>query len=73
MIGDGYAAFMGLNMGKGKSDKAANGVGNAVTLTILFGVVYTIFVRFFWNLYAGSLVLRNSRFFTVWNTQDLLF
>lgn len=42
MIGDGCAAFMGLNMGQGKTEKAANGVGNAVTLTILFGVIYTI-------------------------------
>lgn len=47
MIGDGCAAFMGLNMGKGKSDKAANGVGNAVTLTIVFGVVYTILCQIF--------------------------
>ena len=47
MIGDGCAAFMGLNMGQGKTDKAAQGVGNAVTLTIIFGVVYTILVQIF--------------------------
>lgn len=42
MIGDGCAAFMGLNMGKGKTEKAANGVGNAIVLTIVFGIIYTI-------------------------------
>ena len=43
MFGDGCAAFMGLNMGKGKADKAAHGVGNAVVLIIGFGVIFTIF------------------------------
>lgn len=47
MIGDGCAAFMGLNMGKGKTDKAANGVGNAVVLTIGFGVIFTILCEIF--------------------------
>lgn len=47
MIGDGCAAFMGLNMGQGKAEKAAQGVGNAVTLTIVFGIVYTILVQLF--------------------------
>ena len=47
MIGDGCAAYMGLNMGKGKTEKAAHGVGNAVTLTILFGVIYTIICQIF--------------------------
>lgn len=47
MIGDGCAAFMGLNMGKGKTEKAANGVGNAIVLTIVFGVVYTILCQIF--------------------------
>ena len=47
MIGDGCAAFMGLNMGQGKAEKAAQGAGNAVTLTIVFGIVYTILVQLF--------------------------
>lgn len=42
MFGDGCAAFMGLSMGKGKNDRAANGVGNAIVLTIAFGVIFTI-------------------------------
>lgn len=42
MIGDGYVAYIGLNIGNGKMEKAANGVGNTVTLTILFSVIYTI-------------------------------
>lgn len=47
MIGDGCAAYMGLNMGKGKADKAAKGVGNAVLLTIGFGVIFTILCQIF--------------------------
>lgn len=47
MIGDGCAAFMGLNMGQGKTDKAAHGVGNAIILTIGFGVIFTILCEIF--------------------------
>ena len=47
MIGDGCAAFMGLNLGQGKTDKAAHGVGNAIVLTIGFGVVFTILCEIF--------------------------
>lgn len=47
MIGDGCAAYMGLNMGKGKPEKAANGMGNAVILTIGFGVIFTILCQIF--------------------------
>lgn len=47
MIGDGCAAFMGLNLGKGKADKAARGVGNAVVFTIVFGVIFTILCEIF--------------------------
>lgn len=42
MIGDGCAAFMGLNMGKGKTDKVSQGVGNAIILSIAFGVIFTV-------------------------------
>ena len=47
MIGDGCATFMSLNMGKGNTEKAADGVGNAVLFTIVFGIVYTILVQIF--------------------------
>ncbi len=47
MIGDGCATYMGLNMGKGKADKAAKGVGNAMVLTIGFGVIFTILCQIF--------------------------
>lgn len=47
MIGDGCAAFMGLNMGKGDTDKVAHGVGNAMILTIGFGVIFTILCEIF--------------------------
>ena len=42
MIGDGCAAFMGLNIGKGETEKATRGVGNAVVLTILFGICFGV-------------------------------
>lgn len=47
MIGDGCAAFMGLNMGQGKTAKAAHGVGNAIILTIGFGIIFTILCEIF--------------------------
>ena len=47
MIGDGCATFMSLNMGKGKTEKAADGVGNAIFTTIVFGIVYTILIQIF--------------------------
>ncbi len=39
LFGDGAAAFMSLNLGKGKPDVAARGVGNAITLIIGAGVI----------------------------------
>ena len=47
MIGDGAAAYMSLRMGHGDSEKAANGIGNAVTLTVTIGVLYTILCEIF--------------------------
>ncbi len=47
MIGDGCAALMGLNMGKGDIEKAEKSVGNATVLTIAFGVIYTALVLIF--------------------------
>ena len=47
MIGDGAAAYMSLRMGHGDSEKAANGIGNAVTLTVVIGVLYTILCEIF--------------------------
>lgn len=49
MIGDGAAAFMSLNLGKGKPDKAAHGVGNAITLTVISGILITILFEIFLN------------------------
>ena len=42
MIGDGCATFMSLNMGRGDTKKAADGVGNAIVAAIAFGLAYTI-------------------------------
>ena len=49
MIGDGTAAYMSLNLGKGKPDKAAKGVGNAITLAVGVGIVFAILIEIFLN------------------------
>lgn len=47
MIGDGAAAFMSLNMGRGDKNRAAHGIGSAVTLAIAMGIFYTIACEIF--------------------------
>ena len=47
MIGDGCATFMSLNMGKGDTKKAADGIGNAVAVAVAFGLIYTIICQIF--------------------------
>lgn len=47
MIGDGAASFMSLNLGKGKSDIAAHGVCNAITLTVGVGILITVLFEIF--------------------------
>ena len=42
MIGDGCCAFVSLSLGAGESEKAHKGVGNAVTLSVLSGVVLMV-------------------------------
>lgn len=47
MVGDGAAAHMSLNLGKGKQKNAARGVGNAVTLTVAIGVTVAVLTEIF--------------------------
>ena len=47
MIGDGTASYMSLNLGKGRSQAAAYGVGNAVTLTVGVSVFLLILFELF--------------------------
>ena len=42
MIGDGCAAWMSLNLGRGESEQAARGVGTAVTFTFGVGLLLLI-------------------------------
>lgn len=42
MIGDGCAAWMSLNLGRGEPDKAARGVGNAITMA--FGIGFLLLI-----------------------------
>ncbi len=47
MIGDGAAAYMSLNLGKSKKELAEKGVGNAISLTIGFGIIFLILFEVF--------------------------
>lgn len=47
MIGDGAASYMSLNLGKGNAKKAAQGTGNAITVSVILGVVLTILFEIF--------------------------
>ena len=42
MIGDGAASYMSLSLGKGRTEDAAQGVGNAVALTVGVSVVLLV-------------------------------
>lgn len=58
MIGDGAAAFMSLNLGKGEQKKAARGVGNAVTMllgaSIAMSVVCLLFLEPLCRLFGAT-------------------
>ena len=43
LVGDGCAAYLSLHLGKGEKEKAAKGVGNAITLAIILGIVLAVF------------------------------
>lgn len=47
MIGDGAAAFMSLNLGKKEPEVAAYGVGNAITLAAIVGVLFSTVCQIF--------------------------
>lgn len=47
MLGDGAAAWMSLNLGQGDSEKAAKGTGNAITITVILGIVMMILCEIF--------------------------
>ncbi|MFG6351259.1 MAG: MATE family efflux transporter [Oscillospiraceae bacterium] len=47
MIGDGTASYMSLNLGKGRNEDAAQGVGNAVTLAVGVSVLLLVLFELF--------------------------
>lgn len=47
LVGDGASAYMSLKLGQGDPDSAAKGVGNAVSMTIIVGVVLCILFQLF--------------------------
>lgn len=42
MIGDGCCAFVSISLGKGNAKEAESGVGNAITLSLLSGIILTV-------------------------------
>lgn len=47
LIGDGAAAYLSLKLGEGRKDQAQRGVGNALTLLIVFGAAFLLLGVFF--------------------------
>ncbi len=47
LFGDGLAAFFSLNLGRGETDKAAKGVGNAVLASGVISILYTVLALLF--------------------------
>ncbi|MGL5434830.1 MAG: MATE family efflux transporter [Lachnospiraceae bacterium] len=49
LIGDGGAAYLSLKLGEGKEEDAARGVGNAILLSIVSGIVLLVIGLIFLN------------------------
>ena len=47
LLGDGAASYMSLSLGQGRPDKAAEGVGTALTLIICMGIILSIVFSIF--------------------------
>lgn len=47
MLSDGTSAFLSLQLGSGESKKAAKGVANCITLTILMGILLCVLFELF--------------------------
>ncbi|MEA4854186.1 MAG: MATE family efflux transporter [Christensenella sp.] len=47
LIGDGAAAYLSLKLGEGRKQQAQHGVGSAITLLVLFGIIFLLIGLFF--------------------------
>ena len=47
LFGDGAAAYMSLMLGRGKPEKAAQGVGNAMIMIVIVGILFSVFFSIF--------------------------
>ena len=47
LVGDGAAAYLSLKLGQNQKRQAQKGVGNALTLMILFGIAFLVIGLFF--------------------------
>ena len=58
LFGDGLAAFFSLQLGKGKQDTAATGVGNAIlvsgVISIIWCIVASIFLETLCNIFGAT-------------------
>lgn len=53
LIGDGGAAYFSLKLGEGDKEKAAKGLGNMVTVSIIAGALFLILGLLFFNPLLG--------------------
>lgn len=47
LIGNGAAAFISLELGKGNNDKVKKTLGNSLTLLVSIGILFTVVILFF--------------------------
>ena len=47
LLGDGAASYTSLMLGRGKPEKAAQGIGNALTLIFVIGILFSVLFRIF--------------------------
>lgn len=47
LVGDGAAAYLSLKLGEGNGNAAAKGIGNALSATVLIGIILCIVFNIF--------------------------
>ena len=80
MVGDGCCAFVSLSLGKNRPQDAGRSMGNAIFLTILFGLllcmVYLVFSSPIITVFGGTVneeTFRHSKEYFFWITVGIPF
>ena len=80
MVGDGCCAFVSLSLGKNRPQDAGRSMGNAIFLTILFGLllcmVYLVFSSQIITVFGGTVneeTFRHSKEYFFWITVGIPF